>query len=314
MKKIVLISCVSKKRPVKSKARDLYISPLFKKNLEYALKLKPDQIFILSAKYGLVSLDEEIEPYDLTLNTMSADEVKDWSKRVILDLTNQADLEEDLFIFLAGAKYRKYLVGHLTHFEVPFEGLPSENNFSSLLYEGITSMIDNAKLAKINEGLLAFGPTVGYDSLFPTVIPEAAPLIATDPYAFLIAVCLDRGTKAQVIWTIPYDMKMKLGHLDPQLIYCMSLDELAGLFKELPRRPRYVNDAPQTIHDLTRIVVEECSGDASLIWEGRRAADVNRILRSIHGVGPGIANMGVLLIEKAFDVRFSDLDRTRNGY
>jgi endonuclease III len=173
------------------------------------------------------------------------------------------------------------------------------------------SMPDEAKLAKITEGLLAFGPTVSHDSLFPTVIPEAAPLIATDPYAFLIAVCLDRGTKAQVIWTIPYDMKMKLGHLDPQLIYEMSLDELADLFTQLPRKPRYLNDAPKTVRDLTRFVIEECSGDTSLVWEGRRAADVNRILRSIHGVGAGIANMGVLLIEKAFDKRFSDLDRTR---
>jgi endonuclease III len=172
-------------------------------------------------------------------------------------------------------------------------------------------MYDEAKLAKITEGLLAFRPTVSNESLFPTVIPEAAPLIATNPYAFLIAVCLDRGTKAQIIWTIPYDMKMKMGHLDPDLIYQMSLVELALLISQLPRKPRYVNDAPKTIQDLTRFVIEKCSGDASLVWEGRRAADVNRILRSIHGVGPGIANMGVLLIEKAFDVRFSDLDRTR---
>jgi hypothetical protein len=136
MKKIVLISCVSKKRPVKSKARDLYISPLFRKNLKYALKLKPDQIFILSAKYGLVSLEEEIEPYDLTLNTMSANEVKDWSKGVLSDLANEADLEEDLFIFLAGAKYRKYLVGHLTHFEVPFEGLPIGKQLQQLTIQG----------------------------------------------------------------------------------------------------------------------------------------------------------------------------------
>lgn len=171
-------------------------------------------------------------------------------------------------------------------------------------------MYDEAKLAKITEELLAFGPTVSNGSLFPTVVPEAAPLIATDPYAFLIAVCLDRGTKAQFIWTIPYDMKMKLGHLDPDLIYKMSLEELAILFTQLPRKPRYVNDAPKTIQDLTRFVIEKCSGDASLVWEGRRAADVNRILRSIHGVGPGIANMGVLLIEKAFDKRFQDLDRT----
>jgi hypothetical protein len=138
MKKIVLISCVSKKRLVKSKARDLYISPLFRKNLEYALKLKPDQIFILSAKYGLVSLDEEIEPYDLTLNTMSAKEVKDWSKRVLIDLAGQTSLEQDQFIFLAGAKYRKYLVGHISHYEIPFEGLTIGKQLQQLTVKGNT--------------------------------------------------------------------------------------------------------------------------------------------------------------------------------
>jgi endonuclease III len=171
-------------------------------------------------------------------------------------------------------------------------------------------MIDETRLNKITATLLEFTPAVPNESLFSTIVPEAAPLIETDPYAFLIAVCLDRGTRAEIIWTIPYDMKMKLGHLDPQRIYQMSLDELTELFQQLPRKPRYVNDAPKTVRDLTRFVVEECSGDASLVWEGRRAADVNRILRSIRGVGPGIANMGVLLIEKAFGTRFRDLDRS----
>jgi len=114
---------VSKKRAYRSKARDLYTSPLFKKNLQYALKLQPDQIFILSAKYGLVPLDEEIEPYDLTLNTMSAKEIKEWSEGVLSALAIQTDLQEDQFIFLAGAQYRKYLLEHMMHVEVPFEGL-----------------------------------------------------------------------------------------------------------------------------------------------------------------------------------------------
>ncbi len=114
MKKIVLISCVSKKRPTKSKARDLYISPLFRKNLEYALKLKPDQIFILSAKYGLVSLEEEIEPYDLTLNTMSANEVKDWSKGVLSDLANEADPKRGFVYFPSGGKISK-IPGRSSH-------------------------------------------------------------------------------------------------------------------------------------------------------------------------------------------------------
>ncbi len=142
--------------------------------------------------------------------------------------------------------------------------------------------------------------------LFPTVIPEAAPLVVSDPFAFAIATCLDRGTKADIIWTIPYDIQQFLGHLDPNLIYQMSIEELVNLFVSLPHRPRYINDAPRTLKELTRIVVEECGGDASKIWKDKRASEVKRTFLSIHGVGPGIANMAVLLIEMAFSVRFND--------
>lgn len=74
MKTIVLISCVSKKLNHAAKARDLYVSPLFKGNLAYAESLKPDVIYILSAKYGLLSQQDEITPYDVTLNAMNAAE------------------------------------------------------------------------------------------------------------------------------------------------------------------------------------------------------------------------------------------------
>ncbi len=101
MRKIILISCVSKKLSHKASARHLYISPLFKKNLAYAQRLNPDAIFVLSAKFGLVDLDQEIEPYDLTLNTMSADQIKVWAVRVLTQLSERADLSQDHFVFLA---------------------------------------------------------------------------------------------------------------------------------------------------------------------------------------------------------------------
>ena len=124
MRKIILISCVSKKLPYKAKARFLYISPLFKKNLSYAQRLELDAIFILSAKYGLIDLDQEIEPYDLTLNEMTADQIKMWADRVLAQLSERADLRQDHFIFLAGQKYRKYLLPKLKSYEIPLEGLP----------------------------------------------------------------------------------------------------------------------------------------------------------------------------------------------
>jgi endonuclease III len=172
-------------------------------------------------------------------------------------------------------------------------------------------MNNQEQLAAIRQKLLAFGDSLSAEILLPTVVPEAAPLVATDPYAFAIAACLDRGIKAEIIWTIPYYIKSDLGHLDPCLIYKMSVDELAAVFARLPQRPRYVNDAPRTIRDLTRIVIEECDGDASNLWKDKRAMEVVRAFKSIHGVGLGIANLTVLLIEKNFRVRFSDLDHSR---
>ncbi len=124
MRTIVLISCASKKRNYKSRAKDLYISPLFQKNLAYAQKLKPDMIFVLSAKYGLVDLDREIEPYNLTLNNMSASEIKVWAEKVLKQLSEQANLQQDYFVFLAGEKYRKYLTPYISSFGVPMEGMP----------------------------------------------------------------------------------------------------------------------------------------------------------------------------------------------
>ena len=54
MSTVGFISCVSLKGKNKSEARELYVSPLFQKSKDYAIK-RLDKYFILSAKYGLLS-------------------------------------------------------------------------------------------------------------------------------------------------------------------------------------------------------------------------------------------------------------------
>lgn len=122
-KRIVLISCASRKLSQRSKAKDLYISTLFKLNLKYAEKLAPDKIYILSAKHGLLSLDQEINPYEQTLNNMPSDELKQWASRVLEQIKRVCSIDETEFIFLAGNKYRKYLLPHIKNAQVPLEGL-----------------------------------------------------------------------------------------------------------------------------------------------------------------------------------------------
>ena len=123
MRRIVLIACASQKRRTRARAADLYTSTLFTLSLAYARRLRPDTIFLLSAKYGLLAPDQVIEPYDMTLNDMPAARRRAWAVRVVQQLARYADLQDDQFVILAGRRYREYVVPYLADHVVPLEGM-----------------------------------------------------------------------------------------------------------------------------------------------------------------------------------------------
>lgn len=123
MSRVILISCVSKKLNRPARARELYTSALFQRALRYAEGQNPDAIYILSAKYGLVGLDDELEPYEETLNKKPEKDIRAWAEKVFASLGSKHDVYRDTFVFLAGERYRKCLVPHLRYVEVPMRGL-----------------------------------------------------------------------------------------------------------------------------------------------------------------------------------------------
>lgn len=123
MRRIALISCTSKKKQYKCMASELYSeSPRFKLEYQYAKKINCDEIYILSAKYGLISEFDIIEPYNETLNDKSTQEKKVWSLNVLNQMKNKFDLEENEFIILAGINYNKYLLQNLKNHKLPLQG------------------------------------------------------------------------------------------------------------------------------------------------------------------------------------------------
>jgi len=122
-RQIFLLSCGKRKKAFRAKARDLYDGALFRKMLEYAQRHNADAIFILSAKHGLLNLDDVLDPYEQTLNSMSSAEVKAWAERVLQKLSQRADVERDHFTILASERYRRHIIPHLHHCCVPMEGL-----------------------------------------------------------------------------------------------------------------------------------------------------------------------------------------------
>ncbi len=135
MSKVVLISCGSKKMAKRSMAKDMYLSPLFKNSLAYAYSLNPDKIYILSALYHVLDLEQEIEPYNVTLSNilklkrknglivLNAKEKKVWGEKVIQQLSELVDLANDDFVILAGNEYIKPLKKAFSSCTYPLNGV-----------------------------------------------------------------------------------------------------------------------------------------------------------------------------------------------
>ena len=124
-RRIYLVSCVSQKTPYPAPARDLYVSPLFRKARAYVLK-SGSPWFILSAEHGLVHPDDVLAPYEKTLNNMRVAERRAWAEKVRSQM-EQTLPDADEVVILAGARYHEHLEDWLNRryasVQIPMRGL-----------------------------------------------------------------------------------------------------------------------------------------------------------------------------------------------
>lgn len=126
--KLGLISCTKSKQTYPCPAAEMYQpSNFFNKAYTYATKYY-DKIGILSAKYGLLLPEDQIEPYELTLKNMGVQAKRDWTRRVLAQMDERLDLKPSDEVYIhAGKDYRKYLVTALKKrgltIYVPLEGI-----------------------------------------------------------------------------------------------------------------------------------------------------------------------------------------------
>ncbi|MHC4441368.1 MAG: hypothetical protein ACYTF1_00245 [Planctomycetota bacterium] len=144
--------------------------------------------------------------------------------------------------------------------------------------------------------LIEYGTTISANELVFKNDPLIGDLINTDPFAFLLAASIDRGMAAETAWRVPTKIKAIMGHLDPLIIAGLSTDDMLVILQQIDGKPRYLNDAARTIVEVARFVRDVCNGNAKNLWQGQNASNIKRRLRSIYGIGSGIASMVVNLL------------------
>ena len=106
-RRLFLVSCVKTKQPTRAPAKDLYASAWFRK-ARACVESTGCPWGILSAEYGLLHPDEEIRPYEKTLNAMPVAERRVWANEV-LESMDPFPVGIDTVVFFAGERYREFL-------------------------------------------------------------------------------------------------------------------------------------------------------------------------------------------------------------
>lgn len=103
---IALIGCSGPKLKDSAPARQLYTSQLFRSALALAER-RHDVVYVISAKHELVTLDQVIAPYDLTMSAIAKEWRTIWGVRV-WDSVQRRHLNVDRQVFIyAGKDYAR---------------------------------------------------------------------------------------------------------------------------------------------------------------------------------------------------------------
>lgn len=119
MRKIAFIGCSAKKAGFACPAKHLYRGEVFKKAWRYCTTEPFDLIFILSAKYGILSPDDVISPYNCSLNDMNKKDRQHWYDMVKVQMSGKKIMNaDDIHYFFCGENYHKPFTG-----QKPLQGL-----------------------------------------------------------------------------------------------------------------------------------------------------------------------------------------------
>jgi hypothetical protein len=115
---LIVIPCGARKLDHRARAADMYIGSYHRACRRAAEALRPDRLVILSARYGLLDLDDEIEPYDTAHG--AADAV---TARVLLDQAENLGITAlDPVVVLGGARHAALAKAVWPHALTPLSG------------------------------------------------------------------------------------------------------------------------------------------------------------------------------------------------
>lgn len=178
--------------------------------------------------------------------------------------------------------------------------------------------LSESRRRELIQALLDFGQTLSANQVkgIPSFTDDkdANSLVIKDSFAFLLGVIFDQGIRAERAWAAPYELKLRLGHLDPERIV-HDPQGVAAAVQQSPKLHRFVEKMPQWIVSAARRVVNEYGGRAEAIWSGGVTAETLRHrFDAFDGIGQKKAAMAVEILERDLNADVANLEGSDIAY
>jgi uncharacterized HhH-GPD family protein len=162
---------------------------------------------------------------------------------------------------------------------------------------------------KVKAALIQFGEKIGKFKKEKYFTPnlEADSFIWNCPLAYLFAVILDQGMKAERVWEIPFILKSRLGHLDIRKIAGLEDNEIIEIFTQKPMLHRFPKVMALRIKKASQLLIERYDGEAENIWnDNPRSDDLRRRFEEFDGIGQKKASMATNILVRDFGIKVRD--------
>jgi len=133
---------------------------------------------------------------------------------------------------------------------------------------------------------------------------EADRLLERDPNALLIGFVLDQQVPLQKAFSGPYELRKRIGTLDPGKIAAMDPAKLESAFRERPALHRFPGNMARRTQELCAAIARDYGGNAGRVWtEARTGHDLEERLLALPGIGEMKAKTIVAIVGKRFGVK-----------
>src|SRR5664279_2821269 len=95
---------------------------------------------------------------------------------------------------------------------------------------------------------------------------DADRLLEEDPNALLIGFVLDQQVPLQKAFSGPYELRKRIGTLDPGKIASMDPSKLEQAFRERPALHRFPGNMARRTQELCAAIARDYDGNAGRVW------------------------------------------------